>query len=520
MRSIEYIMIPPYRGDNSKRHKMKKIKLFSALALTLVMASCDDFDLPNPPGQTNTDPDAYFANSDLVLAPVSESISIAAANQANEQITVANITTLQNFPAGYDLEVDMEVAKDANFDNATTISTTIDGDAITVNPDILNGAIRTAISKAPETYDVNARLAAYAVKGETRMRLGGLDHYYLTEVLKVATPDPDKFMEQAYYLVKVVNGTPDWAGALLMNNNGGEGANVYDSPVFSVKIDSPAPDGCYIKIASESVYAMKDSEGLLGVNMNENGMEGKLGDSYEAGHVEITGDVLVTANVETDALTLSYAFSQLYPYSGSLKAENMMVLYTSNYITYSGVCAINNQWFIGAYPDKTQQPLFKQDGESEAEIGEDGYSMNGLLTTDSSAKQIRTPLKGNHLYWVSVDLPGLTYQMYGIENLAVIGNGNGWSHDTSVDLTPSKDFKVWTATDVNIDGEFKIAANKSWDVSFSGRTVSQDSGAVVYNVNKQDGGDNLNNDGSAPAGKYDVTLDFSAFPYVLTLTKK
>ncbi|MBD5236430.1 MAG: hypothetical protein HDS62_02675 [Bacteroidales bacterium] len=499
---------------------MKKINIFSALALTMVMASCDNFDLPNPPGQTNTDPAAYFETSDLALAPVSDAISIAAANEANQQITVANITTLQNFPEGYDLAFDLQVAKGAEFDNATTIATAIDGDAVTVNPDILNGAIRSAISKAPGAYDVNARLIAYAVKGDTRLRLGGENYNYLTEVLNVTTPDPEKFMEQSYYLVKVADGTPDWNGAFHMNNNGGADANVYDSPVFSVKIDSPAPDGCDIMIAPASAMAVQDASLLLGVNMGESGMDGKIGEGYGAGHISITGDVLVTVNVETEALTLSYAFDVLYPYSGSLKPENMMLLYTNDYITYSGVCAINNQWFLGATTDKKAEPLFRQSDEAEPEYGEDGYTMNGLLSTDPSASQIRTPLKGNHLYWVSANLPNLTYEMYGIENLAVIGNGNGWSHDTSVDLTPSKDFKTWTATDVNIDGEFKIAANKSWDVSFSGKSVSQDSGAVVYNVNKQDGGDNLNNDGSAPAGKYDVKLDFSSFPYVLTLTKK
>lgn len=33
----------------------------------MVMASCDNFDLPNPPGQTNPEPDGIFENSGLVL---------------------------------------------------------------------------------------------------------------------------------------------------------------------------------------------------------------------------------------------------------------------------------------------------------------------------------------------------------------------------------------------------------------------------------------------------------------------
>ncbi|MDE6682782.1 MAG: hypothetical protein K2J87_05095, partial [Muribaculaceae bacterium] len=143
-------------------------------------------------------------------------------------------------------------------------------------------------------------------------------------------------------------------------------------------------------------------------------------------------------------------------------------------------------------------------------------SMNGLLSTASDAAQIKTPAKGNHLYWVSVDLPALTYSMSVINDLGIVGAFNGWNEKENVQLTPSKDLKVWTATDVEIDGEFKINANKAWAIGFSGRQVSQDSGAVVYNVNKQDGGDNL----SVESGKYDVELNFTVQPYVLTLKKK
>ncbi len=496
---------------------MKKIKLFSALALTLVMASCDDFELPNPPGQTNTDPEAYFADADLELAPQSEAISLTEANAANKYVTVANITTLENFPADYTLVIDMEVGNDEHFSKVSTVETVIDGNAVTVNPDILNGAIQSAMTKKPGTYEVNTRFVAYAVKDNTRLRLGGLEKFYLTEALNVTTYDPTKVIEDAYYIIPCdANGNPNWNGALAMNNNDGEGLVGYDHPVFSLKIESPAPDGYYLKIASQSVLTAKATSELLGINVATDGFGGKLGTEYSVGHIAITGDVLVTINVEEDAATFSYAFNVLYPYSGSASADKLMWLYTENYITYSGVCAINNKWFLGAYPDRKAEPLFKQDSESKPELSEDGLSMTGLLSTASDASQIETPVKGNHLYWVSVDLPALTYEMHVLETLSLIGGFNNWDHETSVDLTPSKDFKTWTATDVKIEGEFKVAANKNWDISFSGRQVSQDSGAVVYNVNKQDGGANL----SVEDGTYDVELNFTVQPYVLTLKKK
>lgn len=119
---------------------MKKIKFISAIALTMVMASCDDFDLPNPPGQTNPEPEAVFENSGIVLTQGDATVNLVEANKDNKDVTVANITELVNFPADYTLSVDMDIAGDASFSNATTISTTIVDNAIMVNPDVFNGA--------------------------------------------------------------------------------------------------------------------------------------------------------------------------------------------------------------------------------------------------------------------------------------------------------------------------------------------------------------------------------------------
>ncbi len=478
------------------------------------MASCDDFDLPNPPGQTNTDPEAYFADADLALAPQSETLSLTEANAANQFVTVANITTLNNFPAGYELAVDMQVGNDATFSKATTVETVISGDAVTVNPDVLNGAIQSVITKKPGTYEVNSRFQAYAVKGNTRIPLGGLNHYYLTEVLQVKTYDAIKVIEDAYYIIPMnADGTPNWNGARLMNNNGGVGVSPYDNPEFSLMIESPAPDGYYLKIAPQSVLTAKDASQLLGVNPAEDGFSGKLGTSYAVGHIAITGDILVTINAELDAITYSYAFSALYPFSGSLKG---MKLYTDNYITYSGVCVVNLNLTICTTPDGKSEPIFRQDAEVPPVVSEDGYSQSGGLSTDPTAKQIQAPRKGKHLCWVSVDLPALTYDMTVIENLALIGNHNGWSHETSIDLTASKDFNTWTATDVQLDGGCKIAANKIWGaVDFGGVPSGTDSeGNLVYTLGMKGG------DMDIPAGKYDVTINFSAYPYVMTLKKK
>ena len=112
----------------------------------------------------------------------------------------------------------------------------------------------------------------------------------------------------------------------------------------------------------------------------------------------------------------------------------------------------------------------------------------------------------------------LTYTLDALETLSVIGSGNGWDLATATPLTHSSDFKTWTAKDVVIGDEFKINANGAWTVGFSGEKVYDNDSTkeTVYNVNKQDGGANL----QATPGTYDVTVNFSTMPYTVTLKKK
>lgn len=492
---------------------MKTIKIFSVLALTLAMASCDNFDLPNPPGQSNTDPDGYFENSGLVLNPVSSELNLPQANADNKYVTVANIGDLKDFPAAYTLSIDMEVGSNANFSKTTTVGTVIEGDAVTVNPDMMNGAIQTVLTKKPGTYDTNVRFIAYAERGNTRMRLGGIDAFYGTGVLKTVTMPADKVIEDSYYIVPCsAEGTPDFDGAIEMGNTAGAGHSGYDAPEFAIKVTSPE-DGYYFKIAPASAMAGKDASQLFGCNAAADGLSGKLSTGYGAGHVTLTGDVLITVNMEQDSYTINYAFEVLYPYSGATSAAKLMLLYTTNYINYSGVAAINNQWFLGTTADKKQEPLFNMDTEVTPELSEDGLTQSGSLST-TSKMNITTPVAGNHLYWVDVNLVQLSYSLTAINTLSIIGAANDWKHETSVDLTPSKDFKTWTATDVHMGPEFKIAANKAWEIDFGGVALSDTEGQKVYNVTMKGG--NL----EVPEGNYDVVLNFTVQPYVLTLTKK
>ncbi|MDE7180637.1 MAG: hypothetical protein K2N88_05515 [Muribaculaceae bacterium] len=507
---------------------MKTIKFISAIALTLAMASCENFDLPNPPGQTNPEP-VVFENSGIQLEQGEATVNLVTYNEANEFVNVANVTELVNFPEDYTLSVDVELAKTADFAHAVTLATELEGDKVMMNPDVINGAIQEIITKKPGTYDVYARYAAYAERGTTRVRLGGLDAFFAPNShYTVTTLNPAVVMEEAYYLVPCrAGGAPEMSKAIKMNNTLGD-VSVYDNPVFALQINvdeavATTDEGYLWKLAPESAVVAGNTDGLLGCNPSASSiLEGRLGAEYAAGAIHIFGPVLVTVNVQSWGYTVGYALENLWPLSGSTvsRPTTAMMLYTNDYIHYTGVSMLNKSFIIAGQPDRNGTVVFKATDE-EPVVSEDGYTQSGAMSA-TGTKNIDTPVvpgtttKAAGLFWMNVNLVEETYEVSYLETLSLIGGFNGWSHETSVDLTPSKDYKTWTVSDVELDGEFKIAANKNWDISFSGTTISDTMGEHLYNVNKQDGGENL----SVEKGKYDVELNFSAQPYVLTLKKK
>lgn len=494
---------------------MKKIIFISAIALTLALGACEKFDLPNPPGQTNPAPEGYFENSSIEVAPVTTTLDLPQANADNKFATVGNITKLVDFPEGYNLEIDMQVGSNDQFSDVTTLPTVIEDMAITVNPDLLNGAIQNVITREPGTLNVPARFVAYATRETTRMRLGGIDAVYGQELLSVKTLDFGKVIEDKYYLVPCnASGAPQLSKAIRMENTAGANVSPYDNPEFAIKLDVPTDADFYWVIAPQSSMSAGDSAEFYGCSASEDGMSGKLGTSYPAGLMPINGAVLVTVNMEADSYTLSYAFDMLYPFSGTVSVENMMKLYTTNYINYTGVTAINNQWTLAAQPDKNGAIVFKQDPTTEPELSENELTLSGILSQAADATTLRTPVRGNTLYWADVNLVQKTYAITALKTISVIGNHNGWNLETAPELTPSKDLRTWTLTDVELDGEFKFNCNGAWDIDFGGFANPDAMGAHVYTIEMKGG--NM----SIEKGKYDIEINFSALPYVATITKK
>lgn len=496
---------------------MKSIKFISALALVLGLAACDNFELPNPPGQTYPAPDGYLTDSDIEIVPVAAPISLPQANQDNKDVVLGSVSKLENFPQEYTLAVYAEFSGTEDFAKSTVLPTTIVDKQLTINPDVLNGAVQKVITKKPGTYDLYTRFVAYATLGNTNLRIGGPTATYGDTKLVVTTFDPVKVVEDSYYVVPcTAAGTPEFDKAIKMNNTAGEGLSGYDAPEFAVRIEIPEGVDYHFVIAPLSAVEAKDNDGILGCNPDETGMAGKLGSEYKVGLMPIAGSVLITINAERDSYSISYAFDVLYPISGTTSPSKAMLLYTDNYINYYGVTAINQQWTLYTQPDK-KGVIFKLNPEVEPVINETGLEISGEITSSSEGTLLQAPIKGNCLYYVDANLFQLTYSMKALQTMSVIGAGNDWNLEKAAaeaSLEHSKDFKVWTAKDVKLKDEFKVNCNGAWDYDFGGVQVEDPDGKLVYNLNFK--GSNM----PVEEGTYDVEINFSAKPYVLTLTKK
>ena len=256
---------------------MKKIKIFSALALTLALASCDNFELPNPPAQSNPDPgvEGVFENSGLKLSQGGADINLIEVSNKNENVAVAKIDELVNFPEGYDLRVDMQVAADDRFEKYATVTTTVADNMVYVNPTDFDSAIQEAITKNPTKLNVATRFVAYAERGTTLFRLGGMDEYYGRYQYSVKPFDPDKVLEQDYYLVgNFCNWDPKKA---IKFTNTVAGANIYDNPVLAVRVEiteQQAAAGYEFKVIPASSALAGNFDGALGCIADETGLAG------------------------------------------------------------------------------------------------------------------------------------------------------------------------------------------------------------------------------------------------------
>lgn len=476
---------------------MKKIALLSALALCLGFTSCDDNDIVGIPENPTS---AIFETSGLVMTPTEEAaatLDLKAYNDEAKNIPLSAVS-VTDFPADYELQLVMQISKDENFTRVAEVPTTIVDGVLYVKPDDLQGAYYANISKGPKEKTIYARYAGYAVKDNTTVRLGDPTFYWpngeTNYVALSVLPFPSSLViEDNYYLLGTING---WSVAEAVKMNHAEGVSPYDDPVFTLKVDitpDEAAAGWWWKIVPESTYItgnwVDGDNTAYGVAENgDTALSGMLvgrtaAEDCGAGCINEAGPFLLTINLEDGTYDFSLAIENLYTpgNSNGWSQASSQMLYTSDYTNYEGYAYLNGDFKFSSQADWNGINYGNADEE-------------GKLSNDGGAGNLTAP--ANSLYWCKANIASLTYSLYQVNTIGVIGDATpgGWAASTA--LTPSADFLVWEG-DINFGaGEWKFRCNDDWEVNLGG-----DINELV-----QDGG-NL----AAPsAGVHHVTLDLSA----------
>lgn len=487
---------------------MKKAAFFSLLALCLGFTACDNYEEPNPPAQSNPQ-EAIFKADGVTFTPQTGTLNLGTINEEGGAAQVAAVS-LTDFPENYTLKLVMDVAPTDQFEKIESISTEVNEEGlVTVNPDVLQGAINNVITKDPAALKVYTRFAAYAVNGKTEVRIGGPDVYYCAETLNIVPIQPGFVIEEGYYFMYSTDGTT-WSKENSIELEQAAQGSPYDIPTFSFTYDFPVDmvaDGIYWQILAKSQYEgfSSNSAGFVPGTDNQDGHDGALVaegivNSDNAGMFFMDGMVLFTINMEKRTFSYIQAIENFYTPGGANGwSFPYPSLFTNDYNNYFGFVSLSGEFKFS--PDAGWNGRDFGQSNSSFSYKED----NGIYHGEGVAiGGDNIPVPEASLYYMTMNYTTRATTLTQIVSLGLIGGFNDWGSQLA--MTPNADFTEWTV-DVTFenDTEWKFRMNDNWDINLGGD---------VQNLTI--GGDNIKTD----AGSYTVKLILKGQPYAAEITKK
>ncbi|WP_289289094.1 DUF5115 domain-containing protein [uncultured Muribaculum sp.] len=470
------------------------IALFAAFALGLAACSDDVYrGIPQVTPQEPVMPADGIEATDVL--PDGGAIDLSSA----ETFSMVNITKLEDFPATDDLSVVMRVSESADMSNpeAMVLNVADDNKTASVASVKLNEVFRKMFGKSPKARTIYVDYTAYAVNGSSSVLLGAIG----AKQSLVVTPLPADFViEDNYYLV----GTAcDWKipQAIAFTHSD---KSPYDDPVFKlINIEVTAEQaaaGWWWKIIPASTFEAGDwvpgDNTQYGPATNgDEAMEGKLvGVDAQAGVIKVAGHYDITINMEDLTYTISKTPAVMYV-PNQFGWNEHGILYSTDYENFQGLAGIDP---IYGFKFMTGDGQWIGAGKTEGTLSTSGGNiLEGVLTKVG-------------LYYLTVNMPDMTFTQEYISSLALIGSAtpNGWSEADAVEMTPNEDYEIWTLDVHLVPGSFKFMTDHSW--------AKPNLGGDVNNLTF--GGGDLNFEGEE--GDYTVTLDLSKYPYSCTVVKK
>lgn len=485
---------------------MKKIGLLLLGALVLGVTSCADETSQGVP-QKNPQ-EAKMKAEDLVIENrLADAYDIPALTAAQtENVVIGKITECKNMPAGFQLDFEFLLGKDAEFSRAAEVPVTVAEDStIVVKVADLEAAFVNVLGKSAKTKQAFFKANVYAVKDLSVVRYNAL---YLEGSANITPIDLGIELENAYYIL--VDQRKN--NCIALNHSA---LTVDEDPVFTYTHDFTIKEtskGWSWRIIPASVYdaagtlittfpAVKDAvfgtpegeESLLAgiLRGQEVSADGDVTYTPATGSLTTPGVYVFTINMESQTYEFVPLFKLLYLPGSSSISDATGRIFSTDGIYYSGLARLGSKFNIADSYDYGSANIFGLGAE-------DGSIALG-------GAEITTGKTG--FYFVSVDMAAMKYTLVAVSDLAIVGTLNEWGEAGKVELSHSSDFKTWTATvDFAAGDKFKIRANDAWDINLGGSFDNLSFG----------GADMLVEEG----GTYKVTLNLGTLPYSITLEKQ
>lgn len=486
---------------------MKKFALLLGIGLTMGLTACDDM-LPNPQPTVNPELE-LFSKDDLVLSQNSlgetTPINLQTLADQGEMAAIAEITTLQNFPATCELSFKVELSTSDDFAKSVTIDATQADNMVVTPASTINTAIYDTFTHDPSEITLYSRISAYASEGTSVMRLGGADYLYGEYTYKFLPFTPAKQLDSSYFLKYRTSATGAWA--YMQMDKAAPSESVYDNPTFTVQVDVEDAGFEWMVVSATSHNAGTDAD-VFGVaaGTEADTAAGDLveGEAATPAAIDKANPYVITVDVLNNTYKVNLAFEYLYV-PGSATGEGYsraMKLFTKDFVTYEGSMRLYVDWYLSAQASD-QGAVFMVDGDEK--VTETGV-VSGALTQLANAEGTKMTA-GNGLYYIKANLGTMTFSATPVNSIAIIGAFNDWNTETALDLTTNARFTTWTLKDAKLTaGEFKFCVDHAWDLSYGG---SED--------NLEQNGGNLT---LAEDGTYDITIDYTKQPNTVKIVKK
>ncbi len=489
---------------------MKKFAFLSFIALGLGLVSCDDFDYPNPPGQSNPQEPVLDAAVALQMEALTSSVDLETAYSANTLIDLATVVSTEGIDPEYVLSFKGEMSASADFAGAQEFDVIMieNDNTLKAAPaelgDIFRAAFNT-IDPAPRTAYI--RFKAYAGSEEAvSYRLGGLDAYFCPMTVSVTPLKPDFFVNQAYYLI-YCDDAESWTAEKAVKFNHSD-RSVYDDPSFSVMLNftqAELGDGLYWKVIPAATYESFDLANGVVYGVPEKDAEsrsGSLDPSVDqlAGYFDIDGAAEFTVNMRNFTFSFRQAIENFWIAGdgNGWSFSETPDLWTENYADYAGLVVLGSEFKFS--PTNGWSGDF---GMSDAFVyGDDNGEYIGTGSANGSTN-INVGEPG--FYYISLYYPNRYTKLVKIDSWGIIGGFNGWGE--SIVMNKVDDYTYTLTADLNAGDEWKFRANNNWTVSLGGSLDK----LSPFN------GSNLV---CAESGTYDITLNLKQLPWTATVVKK